>query len=112
MNKTEKKIKQLLDRIVNAESTAVVSVYEERIGELQLEKRIMQEKVANCGSPLRGFDESFRTAMDFLANPHELWASGRIEDRHTVMNSLLRTDWRMCVEKVFQPQKPLYLSRL
>ena len=45
----------------------------------------MQEKVAKCGRPLRGFDESFRTAMDFLSNPHELWASGRIEDRHAVM---------------------------
>ncbi len=85
MNKTEKKIEQLLDRIVNAESTAVVSAYEKRIGELQLEKQIMQEKVANCGRPLRGFDESFRTAMDFLSNPHELWASGRMEDRHAVM---------------------------
>ena len=85
MNKTEKKIEQLLDRIVDAESTAVVSAYEKRIGKLQLEKQIMQEKVANCGRPLRDFDESFRTAMDFLSNPHELWASGRIEDRHAVM---------------------------
>ena len=23
--------------------------------------------------------------MDFLSNPHELWASGRMEDRHAVM---------------------------
>ena len=85
MAKSEKKIEQLLDRIVAAESTAVVSAYEKRIGELQLEKQIMQEKVANCGRPLRGFDESFRTAMDFLANPYELWGTGRMEDRHAVM---------------------------
>lgn len=34
---------------------------------------------------LRDFDESFRTAMDFLANPHQLWATGRLEERHAVM---------------------------
>ena len=52
INKTEKKIGQLLDRIVDAESTSVVSAYEKRIGELQLEKQIMQEKIAKCGTPL------------------------------------------------------------
>lgn len=41
----------MLDRIVNAASTAVVSAYEQRIGELALEKQIMQEKVALCGRP-------------------------------------------------------------
>ncbi len=70
---------------MDAESTAVVNAYEKRIGELQLEKQIMQEKVALCSCPLRGFDESFRTVIDFLANLYELWASGRIEDRHAVM---------------------------
>ncbi|MEZ5492362.1 MAG: recombinase family protein [Gammaproteobacteria bacterium] len=85
INKAEKKIEQLLDRIVDAESTSVISAYEKRIGELQLEKQIMQEKIASCGRPLKDFDESFRTAMEFLSNPHELWASGHIENRHAVM---------------------------
>ncbi|MEW8072637.1 MAG: recombinase family protein [Candidatus Thiodiazotropha sp.] len=83
--KTERKIEQLLDRIVDAESNAVVSAYEKRIGQLQLEQQVMQEKIARCGRPIRDFDESFRTAMDFLANPHELWASGCMEDRHAVL---------------------------
>jgi site-specific DNA recombinase len=52
---------------------------------LQLEKEIMQEKIAKCSRPIRDFDESFRTSMDFLANPHQLWATGRMEDRHAVM---------------------------
>ncbi len=70
---------------MDAESTVVVSAYEKRIGELQLEKQIMQEKVALCGRPLRDFDESFLSVMDFLSNPHELWDWERIEDRHAVM---------------------------
>ncbi|MBR9910811.1 MAG: hypothetical protein GYB33_10740 [Gammaproteobacteria bacterium] len=78
MAKSEKKIEQLLDHIVDAESTSVVSAYEKRIGELQLEKQVMQEKIAKCGRPLRDFDESFQTSMDFLATPHQLWVTGRM----------------------------------
>ncbi|MEW8562583.1 MAG: recombinase zinc beta ribbon domain-containing protein [Candidatus Thiodiazotropha sp.] len=85
ISKTELKIEQLLDRIVDAESNAVVGAYEKRIGQLQLEQQIMQEKVSQCGRTLKGFDETFRTAMTFLANPHQLWATGRIEDRHAVL---------------------------
>ena len=85
INKTERKIEQLLDRIVEAEDNTVVSAYEKRISQLQLDKQVMQEKIAKCGRPIRDFDDSFRTAMDFLANPHELWASERMEDRHAVM---------------------------
>ena len=85
ISKTEQKIEQLLDRIVEAESNSVVSAYEKRISQLQLEKEIMQEKISQCGRPIRDFDESFRTSMDFLANPHQLWATGRMEDRHAVM---------------------------
>ncbi|MCU7829137.1 MAG: recombinase family protein [Candidatus Thiodiazotropha sp. (ex Myrtea sp. 'scaly one' KF741663)] len=85
ISKTERKIEQLLDRIVNAESNAVISAYEKRIGQLQLEQQVMKEKISQCGRHVRGYDETFRTAMDFLANPHELWASGRMEDRHAVL---------------------------
>ena len=85
VSKTESKIEQLLDRVVDAESEGVVSAYEKRIGELQLEKQIKQEKIAKCGRPIRDFDESFRTAINFLGNPHQLWATGHMADRHAVM---------------------------
>jgi site-specific DNA recombinase len=85
IKKTERKIEQLLDRIVEAEESSVISAYEKRISQLQLDKHVMQEKISQCGRPLRGFDESFRTAMDFLSNPYELWASDKLEDRHAVL---------------------------
>jgi hypothetical protein len=56
----------LLDPIVDAESNAVVSAYEKRISQLKLEQQIMKEKIAKCGRPVRGFDETFQTAMTFL----------------------------------------------
>ena len=70
---------------MEAESSSVVNAYEKCIDQLQLEKEIMQEKIAKCGSPIRDFDDSFRTAMDFLANPYQLWDTGRMEDHHAVL---------------------------
>jgi len=82
---TEKKIGQLLDRIVEAASDSLVRAYEKRVQDLELQKTIMQEKVASCGRPLKGFGETYRTAFDFLANPWLLWHSPRIEDRRAVL---------------------------
>ena len=36
-------------------------------------------------TPLRSFDETLRTALDFLGEPHKLWASERIEDKRAVL---------------------------
>ncbi len=83
--KIERKIEQLLDRIVDADSATLISAYEKRIGKLEKEKIAMSENIANCGKPVRGFDEMFRTAMDFLANPWKLWSSEALEDKRAVL---------------------------
>jgi len=70
--KVERKIEQLLDRIVDADSDTLISAYEKRIKKLEKEKIAMRENIAACGKPVRGFDETFRTSMAFLANPWKL----------------------------------------
>lgn len=81
----EKKVNQLLDRIVEATSPSVVAAYEKRIKDLDTEKAIARERIAACGRPLKSFDETYRTALGFLANPCKLWKSDRIEDRRAVL---------------------------
>jgi site-specific DNA recombinase len=83
--KAERKIEQLLDRIVEADSATVIGAYEKRIQKLEGDKLEMREKIAACGRPLKGFDETFRTAMDFLARPHKLWGSNDFEDKRAVL---------------------------
>ncbi len=67
----EKKISQLLDRIVEADNPTVISAYERKIGELERDKLILAENIAKCGTPLRDYDETFQTAMAFLSKPLE-----------------------------------------
>ena len=83
--KTQRQIEQLLDRIVEAESSTLIGAYEKRIQALERDKLAMQEKIASCGRPVRGFDETFRTAMDFLSSPWKLWDSQALEDKRAVL---------------------------
>lgn len=81
----ERKIEQLLDRVVEATSDSVVRAYEKRIQDMEMQKALMREKIAKCGKPLKSFNETYRTAFDFLANPCRLWHSPHIEDRRAVL---------------------------
>ena len=81
----DKKIGLLLDRVVEADSQTVIGAYERKIGELERDKLILAENIAKCGTPARDYDEVFQTAMDFLANPWNLWETGHLTDRRAML---------------------------
>ena len=93
----EKKISLLLDRVMASESPAVINRYEQEIEKLEREKLVLAEKTARCGTALPDYDESFRTAFEFLANPYDLWKNGTYEDKAIVLKLTLDThleyDW-------------------
>ena len=80
-----KKIENLLDRIVEADNSSVVSAYEKRISKMESQKALLSEKLTSVGKPRRSFEEVFELAMNFLANPLILWRSGHIATRQTVL---------------------------
>ena len=82
---TEQEIKKLVDRVLETDSATLIAAYESRIGEAEARKIELTEKLANCGRPLSNFDDAFRTAMAFLANPYKLWVSDRIDLKHLVL---------------------------
>ena len=81
----EQKVDQLVDLILEANSSTTVKSYESKLRKLEERKVILKERVQNCGRPLRDFDETYRTAMQFLANPYKLWTSEHLEDKRTVL---------------------------
>ena len=83
--KTERDVEQFLYRIANAQLPSVITAYENRIRRLEERKIELVEKISSCGRPLRSFDETLRTSLDFLANPCNLWASGRLEHKKAVL---------------------------
>lgn len=85
ISQIDRKLEQLIDRIVATESTTVIKAYEGEIDGLERRKLLLTEKVSECGRPLKSYDETFRTTMDFLASPWKLWESNRLEDKRTVL---------------------------
>lgn len=83
--KIENQTRSLVQRIVAATNETLISTYENELQKLEEEKILMNEKIANCGRPLRSFDESFRTAFGFLSNPCNLWQNGSPEERRLVL---------------------------
>ena len=81
----EKQGEQLLDRVVEATSDAIIAAYERRLKEIEAQKAVLREKIASFGKPLAPFVETYRTAFAFPANPCNLWHSPRIEDRRAVL---------------------------
>ena len=57
---TEKKVEQLLDRLVDAAGDSVVAAYERRVRDLEAQKALLVEKIANCGKPLASFGDTYR----------------------------------------------------
>ena len=83
--KIDRQVEQFLDRIADASVPSVISAYETRIRKLEEQKIVVAERIKNCGRPLKSFDETLRTALDFLASPWNLWASDRLEDKRAVL---------------------------
>jgi site-specific DNA recombinase len=63
----------------------VVSADEKRIGALESEKLVIEEKLSSVGKPVRTFEEMFEHALAFLSNPLKLWLSDRIEHKRTAL---------------------------
>ena len=84
----ERKIEQLVARLVETDSRALIDAYETQLHKLQDQKHLLTEKAAFVGRPKKSFEESFRTSFGFLANPRILWDSGRIEHRRTMLRLL------------------------
>jgi len=83
--KIEGQLSKLLERILDASVPSVIKAYEERVRQLELEKQALKEKTALSIKPASTFDETLRTAFEFLKNPLILWHSGRIEERQLLL---------------------------
>lgn len=113
ISQIDRKVEQLVERLLTAESETVIRVYENQIGKLESDKHVLAEKIAKCGSPLATYEDSFRTAMGFLSNPWNLWRSERIEDKRTVLKLAFDGHITYCRKEGFRtPQTALPFKAL
>ncbi len=84
-NKLDKQIEGLLDRVVDADSSTLITAYEKRIEKMEREKLVLDEKLLNQGKPMHTFEQMFEHALQFLSNPWKLWKSGNLIAQRTVL---------------------------
>ena len=81
----EQKVERILERIVETDNLTLITTYENKVRKLEEEKVAVNEKIKNCGRPLKTFDEAFEPAFRFLSNPYKLWESNSLEDKRSVL---------------------------
>ncbi|MEO1282931.1 MAG: recombinase family protein, partial [Pseudomonadota bacterium] len=89
--RVEKQIDRLMGRLVEADHDALIEAFETQLRKLQETKLLLAEKLENEEPDLGSFDETYRTAFRFLANPCKLWASEDPADRNLFLK-LVFTD--------------------
>ncbi len=85
----DSEIEKLVDHIVEAKSAIVAQRLEERVCKLEDKKRVLDEKLANIGQPVKPFDQMYRTSMEFLKNPFEIWKLGGFTQKKAVTRLLI-----------------------
>jgi site-specific DNA recombinase len=64
--KIERQVSQFLERVLEASVPSVIAAYEDRISKLEGEKLAIKERMANLGRPASSFDDTLRTALEFI----------------------------------------------
>jgi hypothetical protein len=82
---------------------AAAARVEDRIRKLEQEKHVVLERMNNFGGPQRSLKETFRTSMEFLANPRKLWESGRLNHRQIVLKLVFAGRLRYARNEGFRP---------
>ncbi len=96
LSATNKKIEQLMERIVAADSASVVKAYEEHIKNLELKKAELSEMTRNSKQDSKPFEELYRTGLEFLKNPIKLWVSGNSDEQRTFLKVAFSEPLKYC----------------
>ncbi len=81
----ERKIEQLMERVIEVDPGAMTRAYEKQIRKLNAQQIEITEKMEKISLPRLDFDETFRTALTFLSNPYKLWESGEQSTQNLVI---------------------------
>lgn len=85
LKRVEADIRKAADLLIATDSAATMRAIAAKIEKLEAQKALIAEDLLKLKPKTSDFDESFRTAMNFLSNPWKLWETGKALDRQTVL---------------------------
>ena len=82
----EKRADQMMDRLVEADNPTLVAAYEVKIRKMGEEKALLREQASRkSNEPVLEFEEVYRTALGFIANPLQVWENGPLSLKRMVL---------------------------
>ncbi len=106
----DKRIGDLVDRLVETDNTTLISAYETKIKALEMEKLRLGDRLSQPSRPATTFAAQFRTAMEFLSNPCIFWESGRIDLQRAMLRMVFSQRLRYARDTGFRTNEMEELS--
>ena len=95
------KISVLIKRIMASTSERVVDAYEKEIDVIEAQKRLLTDQAAQALEPAKPFEIAFKSAMEFLSSPWELWDSGDYQQQRLLLKLAVPKPIPYCKENGF-----------
>lgn len=103
----ERKLGQIMERLVDADSPALISAYEDQIRKLQAQKVSLEEKLVRAETPEVHVNTGYRTALSFVANPGNYGFPNTWWSADSSPNSCLVTGCSTAEMRVIEPPESL-----
>ena len=108
MRKTDVEIEKLLDLIVGASSSTMVSAYEKRILEFQQKRALCGEKIADLGRGQASFDEMFEHTINIFSSPCDIWKNRDYRWKRMVLKVVFAERLPYCRKTGFRTAKTTF----
>lgn len=102
ISKTDKQIGELVERVLDTDSTALITAYETKIKTLELKKLRLSERLSLPARKRTTFETQFRTALNYLSNPCILWENGSYEQKRAVLKLTFSNHLKYTIKQGFR----------
>ena len=107
----EKQMEEIIERIMSASNTTVITAYEAKIEKLERDKRVLVEKLTKGPTSRGRFDQFIEHSLVFLANPWNLWRSGSYTLKQTVLRLAFSERIAYCRKEGYRTPKTALLFK-
>ena len=108
----ERKLITVTDRLLEAESPAVIRTYERQLEKLEDERAGLRELSAKPGQQIGRFEDVYRTAIEFIANPWKIWSSEALDRKRMVLKLVFPDGLQYCPETGYRTAETPMIFRL
>jgi site-specific DNA recombinase len=108
----ERKIEQLVARLVETEDAAIIRIYEAQLRKLHDRKTLLAEKAATGARPKKSFEESFELPLNSSQTPENYGIPAASSSAGRPSDSCLGGGCSTLFREDFEPHKPPCFSRL